>query len=71
MSFETDENGNVRKKEFSKWMYLLPILLTWIGGLIMFFIERKNNPSEAKKGLILGFVLTPVYFVIGGLIELF
>ncbi len=61
LGFATDKDGNVIDTSYSKWEYLLPILFSILGGLIMYFMERKKNPDVAKKGLILGLVLFFIY----------
>jgi hypothetical protein len=45
------------EKPSAAW-YLLPIFLSWLGGLIMHFAIRDRSKAMAKKGLILGLVLT-------------
>ncbi len=51
------------QKPSAAW-YLLPIFLNWVGGLIMFFALRNRSQQMAKRGLILGFVLTAAAVVI-------
>ena len=48
--------------------YLLPIALGLLGGLIMFFVLRGDNRKMAKKGLVLGVVLSVMFFVFVGVI---
>ena len=48
----------------TKAWYLMPILLTWLGGVIMYFAVRDKDQSMANKGLILAIVLTVVFGVI-------
>jgi hypothetical protein len=48
----------------SKAWYLLPIFLGIIGGLIMFFVIKDEDRNMAKKGLILGIILTAVGVVL-------
>ena len=44
------------------WTYwLLPVLLTWVGGLIAWFATRARAPRQARRFLITGIVLTFVY----------
>ena len=47
--------------------YELPLLFQIIGGIISFFIIRKDDPVKAKRCLILGIVLTtiPLLAVVG------
>lgn len=51
------------KVSFLYW--LLPVLLTWLGGIIAFFLVRKKNPKQAKSMLITGIVLTVVFIAAG------
>ena len=56
----------VSKSRSPLW-YELPLLFQVIGGLISFFIIRKDDPVKAKRCLALGLILTiiPLLFVIG------
>lgn len=42
----------------SNWWFLLPILLSVIGGLIAYFVLRNDDPRLAKNCLYLGAALT-------------
>ncbi|MBS3926099.1 MAG: hypothetical protein KGZ34_05355 [Nitrosarchaeum sp.] len=44
-------------KSRSNGWYILPIFLGWIGGLIAYFILRRDDPRKAKNCLYLGIVL--------------
>ncbi len=44
-------------KSRSKGWYVLPIFLGWIGGLIAYFILRRDDPRKAKNCLYLGIIL--------------
>ena len=41
----------------SNWWFLLPIFFGIIGGVIAFFILRKDDPKKAKNCFFLGMVL--------------
>ena len=56
-------NETVSKKR-SRWWYLLPIFLSWVGGLIMYFVIRVDDRKMAKNGLILGIILTVIPAII-------
>jgi hypothetical protein len=43
----------------------------YIGGLIMFFVTKDEDRNMAKKGLILGIILTAVGFVLSFVVLLF
>ena len=55
------------EKRRSRWWFLLPILLTIVGGIIAYFVLRHDDPQKAKNCLILGAVLFAIH-VIGGLV---
>ena len=44
-------------KSRSNGWYILPIFLGWIGGIIAYFILRRDDPRKAKKCLYLGIIL--------------
>lgn len=44
-------------KSRSNGWYILPIFLGWIGGLIAYFILRRDDPRKAKNCLYLGIIL--------------
>lgn len=44
-------------KSRSNGWYVLPIFLGWIGGLIAYFILRRDDPRKAKNCLYLGIIL--------------
>jgi len=58
-------------KKPSKLWYLLPIFLTWIGGIIGYLVIKDRDKEFAKRLLIVGLVLTIVFIVIGVIIFLF
>ncbi len=47
----------------SKWWYLLPIGLGIIGGVIAFFVLRKEDYNMAKDCFIWGIVINTVALV--------
>lgn len=54
---------NFEKKKSNFW-FLLPILLGLIGGIIAFFVLRKDDPRKAKNCLYLGIVLFGIGIII-------
>ena len=52
--------GEKSGKPVSEWWWLLPILLNILGGILMFIALRKENYDIAKKGLIMGFIITAI-----------
>ncbi len=66
------ENTNRRR---SNLWYVLPIFLNIIGGVIVYFAIRQDDPSKAKNCLWLGIILfasyIAYYFVFSLMIETF
>ena len=58
----TIDNKIVEKR--SNWWYILPILLGWIGGIIGYFVVRHDDPTLAKRVLILGIIISVAYIAI-------
>lgn len=54
------------EKKRSNWWFLVPILLGLIGGIIAFFVLKRDDPKKAKNCLYLGVGL----FIIGIIINL-
>jgi len=48
-------------RERSRLWYVLPVVLSIIGGLIAFFILRHDDPEKAKNCLWLGIILFASY----------
>lgn len=63
----SDPNPN--EKPTGAW-YLMPILMTWLGGIIMYFAVKDKDQKMANNGLILGIVLTVVFGIIFGILWL-
>jgi len=49
----------------SKWWYLLPIFFSIIGGVIAYFVLKKDDAKLAKNCLIVGVIMFMLGFVIG------
>ncbi len=64
---EEEEESHYVKKPTSSAIWILPILLGFVGGLIMYFIIMNDDKPKAQNGLVLGIVLTIIpaiiYFV--------
>lgn len=56
-------------KTSAAW-WLLPILLTWVGGLIAWLVIREDDKAKARSLLILGIVMTFVWMAVGIVIGL-
>ncbi len=48
----------------SNWWFLLPILVGALGGIIAYFVLRRDDPQKAKKCLYLGLGLTALQLVL-------
>lgn len=55
-------------KSRSQLWYLLPVFVGLIGGIIAYWILRRDDPKKAKKCLYLGIVLAIVGIAINILI---
>jgi hypothetical protein len=60
----TDDEYYATYRNASAAWYLLPIFFGIIGGLIMWLALKNEDPRKAKKGLILGVILTVAYIVL-------
>jgi len=49
----------------SNWWYLLSIFMSPIGGLIAYFIIKKDDPEKGRNCLIIGFVIFGIGIVSG------
>ena len=47
----------------SKWWYLVPIFFSIIGGLIAYFILRKDDPKLAMNCFIIGLIISGIGIV--------
>jgi heme A synthase len=62
---EIDQRTSPHEKTPSKAWYLLPIFFGLVGGLIMFFVLKDEDRRMAKKGAVVGAILTAVYVGVG------
>jgi len=44
--------------------WLMPIFLTWLGGLIAWLVNKDTDPRTARNMLILGIVLTAAWILL-------
>jgi FtsH-binding integral membrane protein len=63
----SNNTNNIEGKKASGWWFLLPIFLTFVGGLIMYFALRNKDRQMAKNGLKLGVIM----FVVGVVVSFF
>ena len=59
----SDQYVVARKKTSWAW-WLLPIYLAWVGGLIAWAVVRDDDRSKARGMLILGIVMTVLWFLL-------
>ena len=52
------------EKPRSNWWYIIPILFSLIGGIIVYFAIRRDDPKKAKNCLYLGLILTGIGIVV-------
>ena len=60
----SQSNGPYGGKPSAAW-WLLPIFLSWLGGIIAWLGVKDRDPRMAKNCLILGIILTVVPIAIG------
>ena len=48
--------------------FLLPILLSIIGGAIAYFVLREDDPAKARNCLYLGIALTAINLVVNAIL---
>ena len=48
------------EKPRSNWWFLLPVFLGLIGGIIAYFVLRRDDPGKARNCLYLGIALAVV-----------
>ncbi len=64
------------RKTISNAWYIIPIFMGWLGGLLMYLVIRDDDRDKAKRGLIVGIIITlaayvPAIVLIGSLSWLF
>jgi hypothetical protein len=52
----------------SNFWFLLPIFLSLIGGIIAYFVLRRDDPKKAKNCLYLGIILQTIGLAINILV---
>jgi len=61
---EVAEEVALTEEKISGAWWLMPVFLTWVGGLVAWVVNRDKAPKRAKSMLIWGIVLTFVYAII-------
>lgn len=49
----------------SNTIWILPILLGWIGGVIMFFVLKDEDKERGLKGLYVGVIISVISSIVG------
>ena len=57
------DGTNPQRSHSGAW-YLAPIFIGILGGLVMYIVIKDDDPKMAKKGLIVGLILTAVDTII-------
>ena len=52
------------EKPRSNWWYMLPIFLGLIGGVIAYFVIRRDDPRKAKNCLFIGIGLAIIGIIL-------
>ena len=50
--------GTVR----SRWWFMLPVVMQFVGGIIAYYALRQDDPTKARNCLLLGIVLSALWF---------
>ena len=58
-------------EEVSSLWYLVPFFLTWIGGLIAWYVNKDRNPRKARNFLIFGLIWASIVTVLGVIIYVY
>ncbi len=61
---EVAEEVAVTEEKISGAWWLMPVFLTWVGGLVAWLVNRDKAPRRSRSMLIWGIVLTFVYPII-------
>lgn len=48
----------------SRWWFMLPIVMQFIGGIIAYYALRQDDPAKARNCLLLGIALSAVWFAV-------
>ncbi len=54
----------LRQEEANRLLYIFPLFLGIIGGLLMYLIVVKTDPTMAKKGIVFGVLMNIIGFVL-------
>ncbi len=54
----------LRQEEANRLLYIFPLFLGIIGGLLMYLIVVKTDPEMAKKGIVFGVLISIVGFIL-------
>lgn len=48
----------------SRWWFMLPIIMQFIGGIIAYYALRQDDPTKARNCLLLGIALSAIWFAV-------
>lgn len=48
----------------SRWWFMLPIIMQFIGGIIAYYALRQDDPTKARNCLLLGVALSAIWFAV-------
>lgn len=48
----------------SRWWFMLPIIMQFIGGIIAYYALRQDDPTKARNCLLLGISLSAIWFAV-------
>ena len=55
------EGAPVAEESISRAWWLMPVFLTWVGGLVAWVVNKDKAPRRSRSMLVWGIVLTFVY----------
>ena len=62
-SSPSSDNRMYTSQTRSAWWYLAPLLFGLIGGIIAYFIIKKDDPQKAKNCLIIGGIFFVIWII--------
>jgi len=66
--FKDKQSTETLPNDESNTIWILPILLGWIGGVIMYFVLKDEDKERGLKGLYVGIVISVISSIVGFII---
>jgi len=66
--FKDKQSTETLPTDESNTIWILPILLGWIGGVIMYFVLKDEDKERGLKGLYVGIVISVICSIVGFII---